>query len=183
MTLRIWLAPDLSLPLCPCHTVLIIRQCCTTALVKGMQGRREEQVFMNPVLPAMAALFCTPFPTAAIRGSRSRVARARYAVRDEGYLLLGHVTKLISDAYLLSGSSVTWRKCFRQCLGLLAGMHLRPDILVLPASCQKIPVSSAELAHLGIFFMDKDGEPAQTGSRCGLSIHPGSRIGESFCAQ
>lgn len=148
-----------------------------------MQGRREEQVFRNLILPATAALFCAPFPTAALWGSRSRVARARYAVRGKGYLLLGYITKeLVSDAYLLSGSSVTWRKCFKQCLDL-AGMHWTPDILVLQAGCQKILVSSADPAYLGIFFMDKDGDPAQTGSRYGLGIHPGSTIGESFCAQ
>lgn len=116
-----------------------------------MQGRREEQVFRNLILPATAALFCAPFPIAALWGSRSRVARARYAVRGKGYLLLGNITKeLVSDAYLLSGSSVTWRKCFKQCLDL-AGMHWRPDILVLQAGCQKIPVSSADPAYLGKF--------------------------------
>lgn len=132
--------------------------------MKGMQGRREEQVFRYSILLAMATLFCTPLPTAAMQGSRSRVARARYSVRDTGYLLLGQVTKeFVSDTCLLPGSSVTWKKCFRQCLDLLAGMHWRPDILILQAGCQKIPVSSAELAHLGIFFMDKDREPARTG--------------------
>lgn len=95
----------------------------------------------------MATFFCTPFLTAAMGGSRSRVAEARSVV-----LLLGHISKeLVFEAYLPSGSQATQRKCFRQCLDLLAGKHWRPDILILQAGCQKMPMSSAEPAHLGIF--------------------------------
>lgn len=78
---------------------------------------------------------------------------------------------------------IAWRKHFRQCLDLLAGMHWRPYLLVLQAGWQKIPVPSAQSAHLGIVLIDKDGEPAQIWWRCGLGIRPGSRTVESFCAQ